>query len=350
MTAMPTRRPRRLAVLLLGLWLALAGQARAQLDGAPPGTSPAMEAQAPLLDPVPTPPPVTSADYEAALAEALEAHARGDYAQARIFMERAHSLDPSARTLRGLGIVAFAQGRHLESIRYLDAALASDVKPLPPDLRAGVDELLAHAWGQVASFEIVIEPSGTFWVDGRSPDFYAPNRVVLSPGAHLIRARAPSRADYELQVEAKAGDRRTLQIVLARPPEPVVVERVLDAPENDPFWNPRKRRFAWISGATLIGAGAAVYGLAYARLDDIADRCRNMVDGACTPQRAEKLYRRENIAGLGITAGVLAGAGVLTFVTATLFELSARRRAAPPGGAGARVQVTWNTISVAGRF
>src|SRR5687768_4923451 len=68
--------------------------------------------------------------YEVALSEALASHARGDYAQARIFMERAHQLEPSARTLRGLGIVAFAQGRHLEAIRQLDQSLLASEKPL----------------------------------------------------------------------------------------------------------------------------------------------------------------------------------------------------------------------------
>src|SRR5262245_10239697 len=64
-------------------------------------------------------------EYETALTQALEAHARGDDEHARVFMERAHELQPSARTLRGLGTIAASQGRVLDAIRYLERALDS---------------------------------------------------------------------------------------------------------------------------------------------------------------------------------------------------------------------------------
>src|SRR6187402_1312763 len=72
------------------------------------------------------PPSAPSAEYESALGQALDAHARGDSDTARVFMERAHRLQPSARTLRGLGTIALAQGRFAEAIQYLEQALASD--------------------------------------------------------------------------------------------------------------------------------------------------------------------------------------------------------------------------------
>ena len=183
------------------------------------------------------PPSAPSSEYEVALSEALEAHARGDYGQARIFMERAHSLDPSARTLRGLGIVAFAQGRHPEAIRFLDASLASHVKPLPPELTSGVVELLTHAWGQVGRYE--------FW--SRVATFYRPsNARFLRPEhrhthagpSHLHRARG-QRADHDMTLEVKPGERRTLQIVLARPPAPQVVERFVAHPSTATDDSPR---------------------------------------------------------------------------------------------------------------
>ncbi|HEY6878349.1 MAG TPA: hypothetical protein VI299_10050, partial [Polyangiales bacterium] len=55
-------------------------------------------------------------EYDAALDAALDAHERGDLTSARMSMERAHALLPSARTLRGLAIIAHAQGRHVETV------------------------------------------------------------------------------------------------------------------------------------------------------------------------------------------------------------------------------------------
>src|SRR5687767_11577462 len=162
--------------------------------------------------------PTAPSDYEVALSEALAAHARWDYVQARIFMERAHQIEPSARTLRGLGIVAFAQGRHLEAIRYLESALASGDKPLPAELRSAVEELLGHAWGQVGRYELLLDPEGgDLLIDRRPLNLYAPHTVVLLPGNHVLTARAPARAPYELTLTVKPGERRTIHVVLAVP-------------------------------------------------------------------------------------------------------------------------------------
>lgn len=340
----------RLEAVCLAASLLLGTTVQAQTPQAEPSAPSLRLSEAAVVSPAP------SSDYEVALSEALEAHARGDYGQARIFMERAHSLDPSARTLRGLGIVAFGQGRHLEAIRFLDASLASQMKPLPPELRSGVQELLTHAWGQMGHYEIIVEPSGgDFLVDGQLPDFYAPNTVVLSPGAHVVTARAAQRADHELPLEVKPGDRRTLQIVLARPPAPRVIERFVDRPASESAgasWTKRKRRIAWTTGAALIGAGAAVYGLAYARLDDIVDRCRDMASGSCTPRGAEKLYRKENIEGLGITSGILIGGGALTWLSALALEIWSKDDEPQRAGQGpkATLQVGPSSVAVSGRF
>ncbi|MFT3923636.1 MAG: tetratricopeptide repeat protein [Myxococcales bacterium] len=341
------------ASVAIGLFLAATYTARVEAQSHESHNSeaiPGLPAAASLSEPA-RPPPSPSADYEAALSEALEAHARGDYGQARIFMERAHDLEPSARTLRGLGIVAFAQGRHLDAIRYLEAALASPDKPLTAELRISVEELLAHAWGQVGRLEILVEPEGRFLVDGLAPDFYGPNTVVLPPSTHLITAQAHKRADFVLPLEIKAGERRTIQIVLARPTPPVVIERVTDAPRPSgrEFWTKRKRRVAWLSGAAFVGAGAAVYGAAYARLNHVVQRCEDMADGECTSKRARQLYDSEHIAQLGITAAMLGGVGLLTWLSAAALEIwgGAKSDATPPR---AKLMVGPSSVSLRSSF
>lgn len=311
--------------------------------------APASEVAAPTNAPA----EAAYAEYEAALSEALAAHARGDYGQARIFMERAHTLEPSARTLRGLGIVAFAQGRHLDCIRYLDASLASSEKPLPQDLRSSVEELLSHAWGQVGRVRISVDPSSArFLVDQREPEFYAPGEVVLTPGRHSIQVSAPERADYALSLDVKGGDARVLQLVLAQPPASTIIERYALTPveERGPAAitkGQRLERLAWASGATLIASGAAIYGLAYFRLNQLKDRCEDRDAGVCTQARANRLYREKNIEGLGITAAVVGGAGLVATAVATLMRIE---RARTRDKAQPRIDVGFGSVSVSGRF
>lgn len=54
--------------------------------------------------------------YQRALERALTAHAAGDFTEARTAMEEAHALEPSARTHRGLGVVAHAEGRYVAAV------------------------------------------------------------------------------------------------------------------------------------------------------------------------------------------------------------------------------------------
>ncbi len=278
-------------------------------------------------------------EYESVLGQALDAHARGDFEAARIFMERAHALEPSARTLRGLGIVAFAQRRHLAAIRYLDAALASEVKALPPDLRRSVEELLGHAWSQVGRYEVRLDPpTGDFLVDGVAPDLYAPWTVVLKPGAHQITARAAGRASYELVLEVKPGERETLHFVLAIPPPPEVIEKLVPVARDEqggrnphgrnlsPTWYTSTARYIGLgTGAALTLAGVGLWVAGHARLDRVARACRNSDDGACTGSEARKRYNDEHVKVFAISSAVTAGAGLAVLTAVGAIEVYRHR-------------------------
>ncbi len=298
--------------------------------------------------------PTTTPEYEVALTEALSAHARGDYGPARVFMERAHALDPSARTLRGLGIISFAQGRHLEAIGYFDAALKSPVKALPAELRAGVEELRSHCWGQLGRFRIQIDPAqAELLIDGEKPAFHAPDVIVLTPGQHLLAVDAADRARFAMPLQVAPGDDRMLQIVLAAPAAPRVVERWLQPavpePERSAGTLLRRRRLLWSGGGLLVGAGAVLYGTAFSRLRDLSARCEDMQGGGCSNRRANSLYRQENVLELGVAGGVAAGMGLLTWAGAAVFEVrQAKRAKASPSRAKVRFSAT--TVAVEGSF
>jgi len=323
-------------------------------------SAPRALAQQPVDDPAQvaaatTNTPTSAPDYEVALAEALSAHTRGEYEQARIFMERAHSLEPSARTLRGLGIIAFAQGRHLQAIDYFDAALQSSVKALPADLRAGVEELRSHCWGQLGRFRLQIDPvRSALLVDGKKAAFYAPDVIALTPGQHLLVVDAADRARFAMPLQVAPGDDRTLQIVLAAPATPRVVERWVQPTASQSERRPertllRRRRLLWIGGSLLVGAGAVLYGTAFSRLHDLSDRCADMLGGGCSNRKAIRLYREENVAELGVAGGVTAGLGLLAWVGAAVFEVrqSKRAKASSPQ---AKLRFSGHAIALEGHF
>jgi hypothetical protein len=304
-------RHARNTCLALALALAMLGRASAQ--------APAASAQS---------------EYEIALSQALDAHARGEYEAARLFMERAHGLEPSARTLRGLAIVAFAQGRHLDAIRQLDAALESKVKPLPDELRTAAQELLAHAWAQLGRYEVVVDPpDGDFLVDGAAPDLYAERTIVLVPGPHVITARARTRAPYELKFESRAGARETLHVVLAVPPQPEVVEKIvyrkpaIDAARATPerlvpgFYTPGLRWAALGTGSALLITGVSLWGVGYTRLKEVDARCADMEPAGCTPADARKRYDRRHIGAFAISSSVVGGLGAAVLVGVGAVEL-----------------------------
>jgi len=303
---------------------------------------------------------VAPPEYESVLGQALDAHARGDFEAARIFMERAHALEPSARTLRGLGIVAFAQRRHLAAIRYLDESLSSEVKALPPDLRKSVEELLGHAWSQVGRYEVRLDPpTGDFLVDGLAPDLYAPLTVVLEPGAHQITARATGRASYELSLDVNPGARETLHLVLAIPPAPEVVEKLVPiassaddrlvhtAPPPRPAWYTSSVRYVGLgTGAALTFSGVGLWLAGRSRLEGVSRACRNTVDGACTTSDARKRYADANVRAFAISSSVLLGTGVAVLAAVGAVEVYRYRHK----DRSVRAQVGLQTIGVTGTF
>jgi hypothetical protein len=293
-------------------------------------------------------------EYELSLSRALEAHARGDYERAREYMERAHQLEPSARTERGLGIVAFAQGKYLAAIRHFDAALASAVKPLPDDLRSATADLLAHAWAQVARCELRVEPSAAeVSIDDAPPDYYAEHVVVLTPGTHVLSVRAGDHAPATLQVETKPGEQRVLQVVLAPLAAPGVVEKIvyrdrgpraLDKPEPSPgFYTPEVRRVAGALGGGLVVAGGVVWGVGYKRFKEVRDLCQTKEDG-CTKSQAQAGFDRRHI-GTYATAGlVTAGVGLAFLVTMGGLEIWQLRQRA------LAVEASASGLAVHGQF
>lgn len=100
-----------------------------------------------------------SSECTAIIREALAEFDDGNFPESRALLLRAHALQPSARTLRGLGISAFALRQYEDATLKLEEALASTVKPLDGKLRADTESWLQRAYGFVGRYLLGMEPS-----------------------------------------------------------------------------------------------------------------------------------------------------------------------------------------------
>jgi hypothetical protein len=150
---------------------------------------------------------------------------------------RAHELQPSARTLRGLGVAAFALREYEDATLKLEEALASTVKALDGQLRQETQDLLERAYGFVGRYELGLSPlHALILVDGAETDLHHGDRMLLSIGRHALEARAPGYESDRRTVDVAGGENTGLSFsaTLLPPtpsvaPGPVVVATPLEA-------------------------------------------------------------------------------------------------------------------------
>jgi hypothetical protein len=285
--------------------------------------------------------PVHAEDAERAalddtLRRALAAYEAGELEQARALFEEVHRREPSARTLRGLGVVAFRQQRHAAAVVLLEQSLASPVKPLAGTMAEGVEQLLGEARQQIARLALAVEPdSATVLVDAALPERDASGALLLAPGRHVLGISAHGHAPATLEVVVAAGENAQLKAQLSRlepvaaagRPEarpvisPLEVNR-RDAPSEPPPRAVRLRRGALasfaVAGAALVST-VVTTGLGLERKRDIEALCRRQEREKCSESQAREESRRNELPLLGAlsiggaiaTAGAgLAGGGV----------------------------------------
>jgi tetratricopeptide (TPR) repeat protein len=265
-------------------------------------------------------------DYAGLVRDAVLAQQAGDYAQAIAMFQAAHQLSPNARTLRGLGVAEFLAGDPVAAIGHLEAALVHPEKPLDPELRTAVEELLQRARAMVASYRLETSPEGvTAQLDGAAPVPAQGLSLVLAPGEHTLVLAVEGYQSQRLALAATAGTREVLRVALAPiPAEPVVLPPVVQrapeppaqpAPLPTPAEPPRAQRVRIAKWATLALGGAALagtFGTMLAgglRANAIEDTC---TDAACTDADVRRQTRKANIAGLEraffVTSSVAAAA------------------------------------------
>lgn len=200
--------------------------------------------------------PVSPEEYEQEVGAALEDHEAGRFEAARAHFLRAHEVFPNARTLRGLGKVAFELGDFVGALRYLDDALDAKVRPLSPELRDEVSALRERARGALAELVVDMRPErAQVSVDGALRGSGPRVRLLLTAGEHVLDAQASGRLAQRRHFAVHAGDRVQLTLELL-PLEPLVDRPPPAQAKTADDLPPRRKAWAWALGGVLL-AGAA---------------------------------------------------------------------------------------------
>jgi tetratricopeptide (TPR) repeat protein len=159
-----------------------------------------------------------ASEYDTLIEQASVAYREQRYEQARDLFEQVHVLQPSARTLRGLGITAFALDRYTQARPELEAALADPRKPLPREQRREVSEVLAWMKQRLGTLRLELSPAHALaLVDDQAASAGA---NLFELGEHALSVRANGYVSQERRFVLERDNPLELRIQLEPQPAP----------------------------------------------------------------------------------------------------------------------------------
>jgi tetratricopeptide (TPR) repeat protein len=253
-----------------------------------------------------------SPEYKRTIEAALDEYRLQHFEEARTLFQRAHGLEPSARTERGLGMVEFELRHYVEAQRHLEAAINSTAKPLTEEQKRSAQDLLSRTRQFVAQYALEVEPRNSELVvelDGKAIDARDVGHVSLTAGEHSLRISSPDHVTRELVIDVKGGEQQTLRIQLEvkNPTAPATAEGT--APRQDlpavVRSEPRRSRLALAlaaPGAGLALVGGAIGGVALAKAGSADSR-----DGAEANTAKTLALASDITVGVGVAAVIAGG-------------------------------------------
>lgn len=190
--------------------------------------------------------------YREAISQAIREYNARNFVEAHALFVRAHALLPSARTLRGMGVVEFELKRYRECILHLQQALDSDVRSLDGQLRERAAVLLSRARTFVARVYLNIEPDSAQVVVDGEPLGTRPDELLLRVGDHILEFRAPGHVFERREVQLLGGEQRRLQVTLRK--EVAITPATAPSPEQRRWF---QRTWVWV-GVVAVAAGATI--------------------------------------------------------------------------------------------
>jgi hypothetical protein len=260
-------------------------------------------------------------EYTRVLDEAVSEFGQSHFTEARALFERAHALQPTARTLRGLGMVEFELRHYVQSLRFLRQALADARRPLTDDLRAKTNDLAQRAERFVARYRLQLLPAeAKVEVDGATAELESDGQLWLDAGEHTLRVSAEGFEPREQKLDALGGSEQELAVQLETATEGPGTQAggaasAVQAAESAPA-EPHKGAGVWpwvvvgASAALMIGGGVLV-ALAQSDVSKVQDApkgsrwsdVQSAYDGA--PGKSAAGFAMLGVGAAGVTAGLL---------------------------------------------
>ncbi len=155
-------------------------------------------------------------EYRELVRRALAEFDAKNWVEARALFRAAHKAQPSARTLRGLGMVAFEMQEYVDAREQLSAALRDPRKPLDPALRAETEALLQRTRALVGRARLAITPAGaTVRLNGSRVE-PGTQELWMRAGGQMIRAEAVGYEPEMIELDVQGGDDILVTIDLDR--------------------------------------------------------------------------------------------------------------------------------------
>jgi hypothetical protein len=245
--------------------------------------------------------------YRTLINDAAAEYDAHHFEEARALFRRAHEMEPSARTWRGIGMAAFELRDYVKSLRALEASLVDSRLPLAGTERDEVQGLAERARVFVGRFVIHLSPKeAELRVDDAPTVLDDGDILMLETGRHVLVASAVDRRSETREITVAGGERRELSINL--PPMPLPETRIVDTPHSDgagssgPAW--------WFAGAGAL-AGGTVGAIFWWRFQsNQLDGCDDAVARGSVCGNRSGLVLRDRLA-LATAIGSAAGAFAL---------------------------------------
>lgn len=274
------------------------------------------------------------AEYRSVVEEALQEYNRGNWEEAAALFERAHRLNPSARTLRGMGLTAYEARRYVDAIKYLSDALSETRRPLTQAQREEVSSTLERARRFVAHLRLRIGPAeAKVAINGQIVQPDSRGDVTTDPGlldveisadgyeSALKRVRLTAGGDEELNVQlsrTRAEAPAAAQVTSSVPqPAPQAATQAAPVDSSNPVGT-----LKWVVGglavAGLITGGVFVL-VQKSKADDYQSTCTATRSQRCDDLRAQVIgpLWTAPIVSFSVGGGLAAIAAVLFIVDAT---------------------------------
>jgi hypothetical protein len=155
--------------------------------------------------------------YDGLVAAGVSAFDAGHYAEARELLQRAHLLNPNARTLRGMGLAAFEAKHYAQAGQDFERALAETQKPLDAHQRQELERLQAEADARTSRFRLIGQlPGSVISIDGQPPLIDLGGFVLMDAGAHTVTLQLAGGEERSLKLQAEGGQWSDLDLGAAQ--------------------------------------------------------------------------------------------------------------------------------------